>query len=279
MAHSVYKYRKGEAYPHCYKYSQVALTADAVVFSYNNKQLYVLLIERAFEPFKGHWAFPVGFVNPDETAEQACIRELKEETSLTPRYLEQFQVSSTPERDPRQRVVTVPFIVIPETKEAQAADDALQAKWFSVADMPKLAFDHEHIFRSALDTLKRTLYFKPLAFEFLPPVFTLSELQRLYELILGHKFDRRNFLRKLNSVGVLDFVGVASEPSSPKFMDSQERSDVSSDSPSAIVDCSSSTERLRALRATSPNYRPSLYSFNKEAYIRMKNKGITEFEF
>ncbi len=268
MAHSVYKYRKGEAYPHCYKYPQVALTVDAVVFSYENKQLYVLLIERAFEPFKGYWAFPGGFVNPDETAEQACIRELKEETSLTPRYLEQFQVSSTPERDPRQRVVTVPFVVIPETKEALAADDALQAKWFNIADMPKLAFDHERIFCSALDTLKRTLYFKPIAFKLLPPVFTLSELQRLYELILNHKFDRRNFLRKLNSAGVLDFMGVASE-----------HLRAASDNLSAISDCNSSPERLRALRAASPNYKPSLYSFNKEAYIRMKNKGITEFEF
>ena len=112
MAHSVFKYRTGEAYPYCYKYPQVALTADCVVFSYDGKDLLVLLIKRGQEPFKDRWALPGGFVNPDETAEQGARRELLEETGLEASHLEQFKVFSTPDRDPRQRVVTVPSLLL-----------------------------------------------------------------------------------------------------------------------------------------------------------------------
>jgi len=204
MAHSVYKYRTGEAYPHCYKYPQVALTADCVTFSFDGKNLYVLLIRRGGEPFKGYWAFPGGFVNPDETAEEGARRELREETSLEAEYFEQIKVFSAPDRDPRQRTVTVPFIVLSSHTNVVASDDAAQAKWFPVDQLPDLAFDHKQIFEEARAALKRSLYFNPVAYYLLPQRFTMPQLQRLHEIIMDCKFDRRNFARKMNSLSILE---------------------------------------------------------------------------
>lgn len=249
MAHSVFKYRTGEAYSYCYKYPQVALTADCVVFSYDGKDLLVLLIKRGQEPFKDRWALPGGFVNPDETAEQGARRELLEETGLEASHLEQFKVFSTPDRDPRQRVVTVPFIALVNHKSVAGGDDAAEARWFPVDKVPPLAFDHDQILSEARTALRRSLYFSPVSFTLLPPQFTMPQLQRLYEIILGRKFDRRNFARKMNSLGVLDFQGIESVGN-----DVVERKDV-------------------------PSRKPSIFSFNRVKWSRMKDESDTNFEF
>lgn len=226
MAHAVFKYRKGEAYPWVYKYPQTALTADCIVFSFcpDSKQkpaaasnesvackkspLKVLLIKRGADPYKDYWAFPGGFVNPDETAKQGAVRELQEETGLQAPYLEQIEVFSTPNRDPRQRVVTVPFIVLTTEMNAVAADDAAEAKWFPVDDLPSLAFDHKEIFEKAMAALRKSLVFNPLWRFLLPEEFTMSQLQALYEAIYCKKYDRRNFARKMLSTGHLNDGGL-----------------------------------------------------------------------
>lgn len=203
MAHSVYKYRTGEAYPHCYKYPQAGVTADCVVFSYDCKELKVLLIKRGKEPFKDSWAFPGGFVNPDETVEQGAVRELMEETSLRVDYMEQIKVFSSPDRDPRQRVMTVPFLCLTRNFEVSGGDDAAEARWFPVDSLPLLAFDHKQIMEEARKVLKRLLLSDSIAGYLMPETFTMPQLQRLYEQILGSKLDRRNFARKMNSLGIL----------------------------------------------------------------------------
>ena len=208
MAHAVFKYRKGEAYPWVYKYPQTALTADCIVFSFSpdgkESPLKVLLIKRGADPYKDYWAFPGGFVNPNETAEQGAVRELQEETGLQAPYLEQIDVFSTPNRDPRQRVVTVPFIVLTRDMNAVASDDAAEAKWFSIDDLPSLAFDHKEIFEKAITALRKSLVFNPLWRFLLPEEFTMSQLQTLYEAIYCKKYDRRNFARKMLSTGFLN---------------------------------------------------------------------------
>lgn len=182
---------------YCYRYPHPAVTADCVIFGFNGKGLKVLLVERGNEPYLGCWALPGGFMHIDESIEAAAARELREETNLNNVYLEQFRVFSRPDRDPRERVVTVAFIALikPEDYEVIAGDDAANALWFDAKMLPPLAFDHREIIHAAREYLKEILRLKPVAFELLNKVFTIGELQTVYEVINEASYDRRNFLR------------------------------------------------------------------------------------
>src|SRR5436189_2167152 len=133
---------------HTYQYPRAALTVDCVVFGFDEGELKVLLIERALEPFKGKWALPGGFVRVKETLDEAALRELQEETGVSNVYLEQLYTFGEIERDPRERVVTVAYYALAKLSDhrIKATTDARDAAWFSVSDMPGLAFDHETIF-------------------------------------------------------------------------------------------------------------------------------------
>lgn len=131
-----------------YKYPRPALTVDAIVFN-NEKE--ILLIQRSSEPFKDLWAFPGGFVDEDETVEKAVYRELEEETGIKQVKLKQFYTYSEPDRDPRQRTVTVAFVgKVMSMSKPIAGDDAKNAQWFNLNDLPKLAFDHAQILKEIL---------------------------------------------------------------------------------------------------------------------------------
>ena len=274
MAHSVFKYRTGEAYPYCYKYPQVGLTADCVIFSYDGKDLLVLLIKRGIEPFKDRWALPGGFVKPEETAEQGARRELLEETGFEANYLEQIKVFSNPDRDPRQRVVTVPFIALVKHGPVVGGDDAADARWFPIEQVPDLAFDHNQILAEARVALKHSLFFNPVSFDLLPQQFTMPQLQRLYELILGRKFDRRNFARKMNSLGVLDFQGVDSLES-----DSSVVSNALEEMPQYSLKSVQQVNMAEKARKDVPSRKPSIFSFNLKKWSAMKNESETNLEF
>lgn len=136
-----------------YRYPHPAVTVDAAVFARTATGTKILLIERKNEPCKGMWAFPGGFMNIDETAEQAVVRELREETGLQLAALTQVGAFTKVDRDPRERVITIAFYAILDSEETVCADDdAARAKWFSIANLPLLAFDHAHILR---ETMKR----------------------------------------------------------------------------------------------------------------------------
>ena len=129
-----------------YQYPRAALTVDAIVFTQKNNETYVLLIQRGHEPFKGKWALPGGFVNMDETLEEACIRELFEETGLEMAAMKQFKAYDAIHRDPRHRTISVVFSAeTNDKKEVSGGDDAARADWFPVTDLPQLAFDHAQI--------------------------------------------------------------------------------------------------------------------------------------
>ena len=188
---------------YCYKYPHPAVTTDCVIFGFNGERLQVLLIERGIEPYKGKWALPGGFLKMDESAEECARRELKEETGLECAYMEQFHTFSSPERDPRERVVTIGYFALIRQQEVKGGDDAAAAKWFPLDETPALAFDHDFILRKATQRLREQLHFQPIGFELLPEKFTLKELQSLYEAILGIHFDRRNFAKKMFHLEIL----------------------------------------------------------------------------
>lgn len=191
---------------YCYKYPHPSVTADCVIFGFDGVGIKVLLIERGIEPYKGKWAFPGGFMQIDETAEECARRELEEETGLTNTSVEQFYTFSDVNRDPRERVVTVAHYALVRLSEVRGGDDAASARWFSMDEIPGLAFDHDRILRMAVNCLKERICFEPIGFELLPEIFTMTELQNLYEAILEVKFDRRNFYNKMLKLGILSEV-------------------------------------------------------------------------
>ncbi len=181
------------------------LTVDAVVFGYQDQKLQLLLIKRKIAPFKGQWALPGGFVMPDETLEAAIERELKEETGAQINYLEQLYTFGSPDRDPRERIVTVAYfaLVNPHQFSLSATTDADEARWFSVQQLPALAFDHHNIVDYALMRLRGKLSYEPIGLNLLPEVFLLSDLQKLYETVLDRKVERSNFRKKFLSFDIL----------------------------------------------------------------------------
>lgn len=152
-----------------YKYPRPALTTDAIVFGVDKKlkKVQVLLILRKNDPFKNQWAFPGGFVDIDETVENCVVRELEEETGLKQKTFEQLITVSELERDPRTRTISVVFWSLIKTNyDIKGLDDAKDAKWFSVTELPELAFDHKKILEKAIKKLKFRLSAKMLFFDF-----------------------------------------------------------------------------------------------------------------
>lgn len=191
---------------HTYEFPRPALTVDCVVFGLDESDLKVLLIQRDLEPFIGRWALPGGFVRENETLEEAALRELQEETGLSKVYLEQLYTFGRPDRDPRERIVTVAYYALVRLLDhrVQAATDARNAAWFEVGDLPKLAFDHDEILDVALKRLQGKVRYQPIGFELLPPKFSLTQLQRMYEIILERPLDKRNFRKKVLSLDILE---------------------------------------------------------------------------
>ena len=141
--------------PHTYKYPRPSLTVDAVAFRRKKESFELLLIQRKHEPFEGRWALPGGFVDIDETLEEAVTRELKEETNLTGVELNQLHAFSALGRDPRGHTISVVFWGVLNTdQEIVAGDDAENAKWFNLDQLPELAFDHHEVINFAIGKIK-----------------------------------------------------------------------------------------------------------------------------
>lgn len=203
-----------------YAYARANITTDCVIFGYDGKRLKVLLVKRGIDPFKGMWAFPGGFLQMDETAEECARRELSEETGLTVRYFEQFHTFSRVDRDPRDRVVTIAYFALVKISEVKGGDDAEEAAWFDIDALPELAFDHGEILECAIKTLRERMHFEPIGFNLIDEPFKMPDLQNLYEEILGVQFDRGNFSKKMLAMDILEETGDRAPDSSrriPKF--------------------------------------------------------------
>jgi 8-oxo-dGTP diphosphatase len=192
-----------------YEYPHPAVTTDIVVFTIRNEALEVLLVKRAEDPYRGSWALPGGFVEIAEGLDEAVERELAEETGVTGVYLEQLYTFGRPDRDPRERVITVAYYaVIPSDRaRLRAATDADAVGWFAPDELPRLAFDHREILDKALERLRAKLDYSTIAFQFMPHEFTLTELQSAYESILGELVDKRNFRKRVLALQVIEETG------------------------------------------------------------------------
>jgi 8-oxo-dGTP diphosphatase len=190
------------------KYHYPAISVDVVIFTLRADDLQVSLVQRKYPPFKGRWAIPGGFIQESEALEAAARRELEEETGVRDVYLEQLYTFGDPKRDPRGRVITVAYLALVPTPLALAAgSDASDARWWSVYQLPRLAFDHAKILKYALQRLRYKLEYTAAGFQFLPPSFTLTEIQKAYETVLGEPLDKRNFRRRILEAEILEETG------------------------------------------------------------------------
>jgi ADP-ribose pyrophosphatase YjhB (NUDIX family) len=195
--------------PYSYKHPHPAVTVDLVIFTLKDDALHVLLIERGLEPFQGEWALPGGFVRIKESLEVAAKRELQEETGLSEAYLEQVGAYGRPDRDPRERVISIAYfaIISADGVGLQAGSDARRVAWRSSRNLPPLAFDHQEIIDAARIKLSEKMNRTTIALEFLPQEFTLTELQKVYEAVRGETIDKRNFRKWAESLSFIKATG------------------------------------------------------------------------
>jgi 8-oxo-dGTP diphosphatase len=183
------------------------ITTDVVIFTIKDNKLQVLLVKRANEPFKGRWAIPGGFIRLSENLDNAALRILKEKTNVDNIYLEQLYTFGDPLRYPSSRVITCAYFALIRSDDIKLSFDNSQGitevQWHEVYNLPTLAFDHKEIIEYSLKRMRERLEFCPIAFQLLPEKFTLTELQKSYELILDMKLDKRNFRKKVLTGSVL----------------------------------------------------------------------------
>ncbi len=187
------------------RYERPSVTVDVVIFTLISQELHVLLVQRRRWPFEGYWAIPGGFINMDESLEDAARRELAEETGIGEVFLEQLYTFGEPDRDPRHRVISVAYYALAKLSDFKltAGTDAAGAGWHPLSKLPALAFDHAAIIDAAVARLRGKVRYAPIGFELLPPRFTLTQLQRLYEIILERELDKRNFRKKILSLDLV----------------------------------------------------------------------------
>lgn len=189
---------------------RILVTVDVLVFSVIDDKLRVLLIERDIDPFKNMWALPGGFVKEKESLDEAAARELEEETGIKNIYMEQLYTFGDVKRDPRDRVVSIAYFALVAKENVTFSIPTFEAKeikWAAVDQLPPMAFDHRDIIEVGIERIKSKLSYSNIAYGLLPSEFRLSELQKIYEIILNTTLDKRNFRKKILSLNILESTG------------------------------------------------------------------------
>lgn len=186
------------------KQTRLLAAVDCIIFGFDGQKLKILLIQRAFEPEKNNWSLMGGFIQPDESADQAATRVLKKLTGLEGVYLEQLHSFTEPGRDPIERTISIAYSALIDSNlyEKQISDE-YHPEWFPLDKIPDLIFDHAKMVAMAKEKLRYKAAIHPILFELLPPKFTLPLLQNLFEDVYETTFDKRNFSRKIMSTGLL----------------------------------------------------------------------------
>lgn len=185
------------------------IAADAAIFTVKDGTLHVLLIQMKKKPYAGAWALPGGLIDKDETSQDAASRFLRDQTGVKNAYLEQLATFDDPKRDPLARVVSVAyFALVPwEKVDLKTTGKYADVRWWPAAKPPKLVYDHAEMLKVATERVRAKLEYTNVAWSLLPMEFTLSRLQETYEAILGRELDKRNFIKKVLSLGMIEETG------------------------------------------------------------------------
>lgn len=188
----------------------IKVAVDNCIFTVRKGKLHLLLIAMKKKPFAGRWALPGGLVRERESLDAAAARVLREETAVTDVYLEQLYTFGSVTRDPLGRVVSVAYIALISSDDLKLQTNAKYAevRWWPCTSFPRLAYDHDEIAAYARKRLAWKLEYTNVAWSLLPPKFTLAELQKVYEAVMGRTMDKRNFRKKILKLGLLADVGL-----------------------------------------------------------------------
>ncbi len=187
----------------------IVVTVNVLIFSIRAEQLNVLLVQRTYQPFADYWALPGGVFDPDESLDDAAKRILDERTGVKNVYLEQLYTFGDPKRDPRERRIGVTYYALIPSNDIKLAPSgkAKDAAWFPIKRLPKLAFDHRKIIDYGMDRLRSKVEYSSVVLGLMGKKFRLSELQKAYEIILGHDLDKRNFRKQIQSLDLVESTG------------------------------------------------------------------------
>jgi 8-oxo-dGTP diphosphatase len=190
-------------------YEQPGVTVDLVIFTVSEDALKAMLVRRAEAPYSGYWSLPGGFLRTGESLEDAALRALKEKTGVENVYLEQLYTFGEPGRDPRTRVITVAYFALIPWKNLEQPDSKkiTDLTWHPVDQLPRLAFDHKEILNYAVRRLRSKVSYSNIVYGLMPKQFRLSELQRMYEIIINDSLDKRNFRKQMLATGLLQETG------------------------------------------------------------------------
>ena len=185
------------------QYIKHLIAVDCIIFDFDGENLKILLVKRNFEPKKGEWSLMGGFVNGEETLDESASRVLHSLTGLENIYLEQLKSFSELDREPTARIISVSYFALINADENIKINEKYSAQWFDLKDFPTLIFDHNIMVENAVTRLRYRASTQPIGFELLPEKFTMKDLQSLYEAIFDEKYDKRNFISKINSMDIL----------------------------------------------------------------------------
>ena len=181
------------------------VSVDCIIFGFSEGELNLLLLKRNFEPAKGEWSLMGGFVQQDESVDDAAKRVLAELTGLEHVYMEQVNSFGEVGRDPGERVISIAYYALININEYdREAVQQHNAFWVNINEMPDLVFDHPQMVQAARELMKQKASTKPIGFNLLPELFTLSQLQRLYEAIYGEDIDKRNFRKRIAEMDYIE---------------------------------------------------------------------------
>lgn len=187
----------------------IKVAVDAVIFTVDDDALQVLLIQMKKSPFEGMWAVPGGLLDEDETSHAATERILNEQTAVKDVFLEQLKTFDSIDRDPAGRVVTIAYYALMSGEDIQlkTTEKYADVKWWPVNNLPTLAYDHRAVIMEAMHRLASKIQYTNIAWSLLPKEFTLTELQRVYEVIMGRELDKRNFRKRINDLKLIRATG------------------------------------------------------------------------